>query len=93
MFFDSEIMQQIRELIALVRQNQGLSQERLGEMTGYSQPNISRTETGGLDITPVIIATMAIAMNSMRLLNQYCPGCPVSLAKRRLERKIRLKAA
>ncbi|MCL6479619.1 MAG: helix-turn-helix transcriptional regulator [Peptococcaceae bacterium] len=86
-------MTHMGEMIAVVRQNQGLSQERLGEMIGYSQPNVSRLESGALDITPVIMAAVAVALNSLQLLNRYCSGCPVMAAKSRLERKIRPKAA
>ena len=40
------------EWIAIARKNQGLTQAQLGERVGYSQPVISRMETGVLDIWP-----------------------------------------
>lgn len=75
------------EVIALSRKNQGMSLERLGESIGYSQSIVSRMETGGLEIEPDSVASMARALNDPKILDRYCFDCPVSAAKRKMQPK------
>jgi transcriptional regulator with XRE-family HTH domain len=74
------------EQIALTRQDQGMSQERLGEAIGYSQSIISRMETGTLGVDPNDVAAIAMALNSPALLNRYCDyECAVCEAKKKIQ--------
>lgn len=66
------------ERVANARRNQGISQERLGEMMGYSQSIVSRQETGRLTFSPGDAARVARALNNPRLLEHYCLECPAA---------------
>jgi len=75
------------EWIAIARKNQGLTQAQLGERVGYSQPVISRMETGVLDIWPDDAASIAVALNNPELLHKYCNQCPVCRTMEKLVRR------
>lgn len=66
------------ERVANARKNQGLSQEQLGNATGYSQSIVSRQETGRLTFSPGDAARVARALNNPRLLEHYCLECPAA---------------
>jgi len=66
------------EQVANARKDQGLSQEQLGEATGYSQSIVSRKETGTLPITPGDAGRIARILNNPRLLERYCLECPAA---------------
>ena len=75
------------ERVANARRNQGISQERLGEMMGYSQSIVSRQENGKLVFSPVDAARAARVLNSPGLLEQYCSDCPAAKAYKELNRR------
>ncbi|MGB9903492.1 MAG: helix-turn-helix domain-containing protein [Desulfotomaculales bacterium] len=75
------------EWVAIARKNQGLTQEQLGDRIGYSQPVVSRMETGALDIWPDDAAAIAEALNNPDLLEKYCSRCPVCRAMEKLARQ------
>ena len=66
------------EQVANARKDQGLSQEQLGNATGYSQSIVSRQETGRLTFSPGDAARVARALNNPRLLERYCLECPAA---------------
>ena len=72
------------EHVANARNDQGVTQEQLGDRVGYSQSIVSRQETGKLEYTPRDAAAVALVLGKRSLLEHYCNNCPASLAYRRM---------
>ncbi|MCK9327362.1 MAG: helix-turn-helix domain-containing protein [Bacteroidales bacterium] len=81
------------ERVAIARNNQGKTQEQLGEQIGYTQSAMSRLEIGQLRFAPEVAAATAIALNKSSLLTSYCNECPVYQAFNSLEKKRPYKPA
>lgn len=75
------------ERVAIARNDQGKTQEQLGEQIGYTQSAMSRLEIGQLKFTPEVAAATALALNKSSLLTSYCNECPVCRAFNSLEKR------
>lgn len=77
----------IGERIRLTRANKGFSQDDLGRQIGYSQPEISRMETGEVEVTPKIMAAICKALGSEDLMEAYWEVDPLMALWREWNRK------
>lgn len=60
--------------IRILRRRRGLSQEQLGEMTGFSQPKISKMENGTCDsLSDLRTVAQALGVGIEELI---CPSPP-----------------
>jgi transcriptional regulator with XRE-family HTH domain len=73
-----------RELIALLRHNQGLTQEEVGKRTGCDRSTVSRWETGALPIHPEDATRLAEVYNREDIKDHYCINeCPIGCSRKR----------
>ncbi len=68
--------------IKKARNTQHVSQDGLGKRIGYSQPEISRMETGKVGVAAEAAVAIAKALGSVMVLDTFCDGCRVGAARK-----------